>query len=399
MSQTGTVAAAIFGANPNSWFMYWALRRRGIQTFVFAEDVSKGFGNIQIIRCPPADDGVAFLSWLDSFASSNPALKLVVLPSSDQYAQFFAAAKNRLPQSCVLRCPSPEAVETCVDKVRFRDFCERNKLHAPATFSFASRDEFERGSAAIPYPVIVKRPRALSESIMAKVTLAVDREQLLEIASNVWGHGISLLLQEYIPGSYEDIVFIGGYVDEQNGARDIFVGTKELEYPLLGGTTTACRLAWQEDAVESAMHVLRLLNYEGMFDIEYKRDTRSGLLTIIEVNPRIGFWHRVSEDGGMDVISCYVLTASGAQLRSQLNYQAHADGRVWVAGHLHLLACIERFGLLRGLRRWLRDMRRPGRIRDRYRPGWRTLAAHARRVLGRFRELGLFAVLRGAGNA
>lgn len=399
MLQTGTVAAAVFGANPNSYFMYWALRRRGIATFVFAEDASSGFGNIPIVRCPPVGDSEALLAGLESFAASNPGRKLVVLPSSDEYAQFFAAARDRLPQACVLKTPSREAVETCADKRRFREFCRQNGLHAPATFSFASRDELEQSSAAITYPVIVKRSRALPESVMEKVTLAADRDELLAMGLKVWAHGSSLLFQEYIPGSYEDVVFVGGYVDERNGIRDIFVGTKELEYPLLGGTTTSCRLAWQQDVVESAMHVLRLLNYEGMFDIEYKRDPRTGSLAIIEVNPRIGFWHRVSEDGGMDVISCYVLTASGAHMRNQLDYQPHADGRAWVAAHLHLLACIERFGLFGGLRRWIRDMQRPGRVRDRYWPGFRTIAAHARRLLGRFRELGLGAVLRGVRDA
>lgn len=400
MPQSGEVAAAIFGANQNSYLMYLGLRRRGIETFVFAENANDNFGNIGIIRCPPIDDSEALLSCLDSFASANPAMKLVVLPSSDRYARFFAAARDRLPQAFILKSPGADAVEICADKGRFREFCAGNHLNAPQTFVFASREEFERSSAVIPYPVIVKRvvSGVLPESAMAKVTLASDRDRLLEIGLNVWKHGSSLLLQEYIPGTPEQIVFIGGYVDRQNGISDLFIGTKEMEYPLLGGTTTACRLAWQDDAAESAMHLLQLLDYEGLFDIEYKRDPRSGLLRIIEVNPRIGFWHRASEDGGMDIISCCVLTASGARTREQMDYHAHAEGRVWVEPNMHLIACTERFGLFGGLRRWIRDMRRPGRVRDSRLPGWRRTIGHTRNLLGRFWELGLGAVLRGVRN-
>ncbi len=400
MPQSGKVAAAIFGANQNSYLMYLGLRRRGIDTFVFAENANDNFGNIAITRCPPIGDSEALLSCLNSFAAANPDLKLVVLPSSDRYARFFAGARDRLPQAFILKSPSADTVETCADKGRFREFCAKNGLNAPETFVFASRDEFERSNAVIPYPVIVKRvvSGVLPESAMPKVTLAADRDQLLEIGRNVWKHGSSLLLQEYIPGTPEQIVFIGGYVDPQNGISDLFVGTKEMEYPLLGGTTTACRLEWQEDAAEAARQLLRLLDYEGLFDIEYKRDPRSGALRIIEVNPRIGFWHRASEDDNMDIISCCVLTASGARARGQMDYRAHAEGRVWIEPNMHLIACTECYGLFGGLRRWVRDMRRPTRVRDTRLPGWRRTVGHTRNVLGRFWELGLGTVLRGVRN-
>lgn len=397
MPQPTHIAAAIFGPDDNAYWMYLALQRREIDTLVFTETVSKNFGDIGTIECPSYDDPESLLSFLDSYAAAHPGTRFVVLASSDEYALFFATHRDRLPGSFVLKCPSETATQICIDKKRFKAFCEANDIRRPTTFTFESRDSFERSDSNIPYPVIVKPTfsRELPKSIIPKVIMARDRQQLLQIGEAVWAHGCSLFFQEFIAGGYEQIVFVGGYVDRQAGICELFVGTKEMEYPILGGSTTSCRLKWQDDAAESSKRLLDLLEYEGLFDIEFKRDPRDNSLVIIEINARTGLWHRVSESGSMDIISYYVLTASGAMTPDQIQYSAHTEGRVWISTYKHLLACIENFGLLAGVRRWKQELGRKERVRGDGNMNWKRVLKHLRNLLGRFRQLGLVTVLQG----
>ncbi|NOX69212.1 MAG: ATP-grasp domain-containing protein [Gammaproteobacteria bacterium] len=389
--------AAIFGSSDCAYFMSSGLLKREIDIVVFASKTRDSFGNISIEQCPSPDSPTQLVSFLKSYANGCPGVDFIVIPSSDEYAMFFANYHSDLAPRFQILSPPLQSVRICANKLEFSEFCEKNGIDAPRSYGINSEREFQNHASSIDYPVIVKPiiARGLPASIVPKVILAEDHEELLALGKKIWALDRPLFFQELIPGSREALVFVGGVVRSKDSEEKIFVGTKIMDHPKLGGNTTFARLQWQEEAVTSARSILRELEFDGLFDIEFKRDHRDGLLKVIEVNPRIGLWHRISDDGEMDIISYYYSLLTNCHERSRSSYIAHVDHRKWMSKHRHLIALVESHGIVFGSGRWFVDLCRRPQVRDWNFRNWRRNWKCVKIVVGRFRQLGVSVLLLG----
>ncbi len=101
--------------------------------------------------------------------------------------------------------------------------------------------------------------------------------------------GMSVVLQEYIPGSFAEHYFIDGYVDHAGVIKALFPRRRLRIYPRdFGNSTSMVSIPLKDvpDAVESVRKVLGEVKYRGIFSAEFKRDVRDGLCKLIEVNAR-----------------------------------------------------------------------------------------------------------------
>ena len=384
--------AAVLGATDNAYFMQRALRRRGIPTIIFSDVPKDTFKGVPFHTCPSPSDSEALVAYLNEHPLLERQGTVSVVPSTDEFAQFVAIHGGRLDGKYRWLAPAADIARSCANKVRFDQLCKQLGMLAPRAFVFASETVYEAEKEALSFPLIIKPTfaRELPKSVIPKVMLLESEEEFYGVAREVWARGADVFCQEYIPGGYECVYFVGGFVNEAHEFEKLFIGHKKMEYPLLGGTTTYCQLEWVEDVCDIARRFVKDTGYSGLIDIEFKRDPRDGRFKLIEVNPRIGQWHRVSDDGKMDLISYYVDYLAGrANTVDHLQYTPHDDGRTWVYCHYHLIARIEQKGMLAGVVLWVKDVigaigRNDWDITNRKR-----FLRLVRVVVGRMRQLGL----------
>jgi D-aspartate ligase len=145
--------------------------------------------------------------------------------------------------------------------------------------------------------------------------------------AEVTAAGMSVVLQEYIPGPFSDHYFIDGYVDRQGTIRALFPRRRLRIYPPDFGNSTSMvsvPLGDVQGAVDTLKLVLADVSYRGIFSAEFKRDARDGLYKLLEVNARPWWFIDFAVRCGVDVCRMAYDDALGRSVASLETYRVGA---------------------------------------------------------------------------
>jgi predicted ATP-grasp superfamily ATP-dependent carboligase len=110
-------------------------------------------------------------------------------------------------------------------------------------------------------------------------------------ARRVLEAGFPAILQERIPGPFENLFSIGLAIDRDGTLVASFCSRKHGEYPEpFGDGLIVETVACDEDLVERTVALLRRVGYWGICDVEFKLDERDGRFKILDANPRVWLW-------------------------------------------------------------------------------------------------------------
>jgi predicted ATP-grasp superfamily ATP-dependent carboligase len=154
-------------------------------------------------------------------------------------------------------------------------------------------------------------------------TVEEARKRLEEIV----GAGMSVVLQEYIPGSFSEHYFVDGYVDRQGRIKALFARRRLRIYPPDFGNSTAMvsiALDGVEQAIDSVRRVLEAVGYHGIFSAEFKRDARDALFKLLEVNTRPWWFVDFAVRCGVDVCRMAYDDAQGREVAPVTRYKIGA---------------------------------------------------------------------------
>lgn len=152
---------------------------------------------------------------------------------------------------------------------------------------------------------------------------ATARARLDEIVAA----GLSVVLQEYIPGPCSEHYFIDGYVDRAGEVKGLFARRRLRIYPPDFGNSTAMVSIPLDDArqaVDSARRVLGAVGYRGIFSAEFKRDPRDGRFKLLEVNTRPWWFIDFAVRCGVDVCRMAYEDAQGLPVAAVHDYRVGA---------------------------------------------------------------------------
>jgi carbamoyl-phosphate synthase large subunit len=138
----------------------------------------------------------------------------------------------------------------------------------------------------------------------ARVSDAAGFHAALDMTVRSWGYPV--IMQEAIFGTEYDVIILGGRTGELLGA----VPMKKLQLDgsnkAWGGVTVADPAIGQ--VVARAMDSLR---WRGIFELELMRGTRDGQYYLLEVNPRVPAWVRLTVAAGQNMPWALVKLALG----------------------------------------------------------------------------------------
>jgi len=150
-----------------------------------------------------------------------------------------------------------------------------------------------------PYPAILKPAvshlgvKALGAKAL-RCTSAAELRPALERAA-----GVDVMLQEFIPGGDEELYTAG--VFRWVGGHVAFTGRKLKQHPPGLGIARLAESVVRPELVPGSVALLEQLGYEGISQVEYKRDARDGSYRLMEANFRPWTWLGLATACGMNL--------------------------------------------------------------------------------------------------
>lgn len=275
-------------------------------------------------KCPnPTTDEEGFIHFLIELSEEFDG-KPVLIPANDHWASAIANNLDRLNDHYRPCVADGETVDLLLDKRAFGAWAQDRAYPVPRTWD---GDEIEN----IPddaFPIAAKpgdardvpdmmfrsrlvsvwnritggRPKVQSNVDMSELRRktelyerlrleVVENQEELEAFINSHPELVNdFAFQEYVRGMSDSMYTVGVYANEGD-VKGVFTGRKIRGYPPDIGD---CKVGQVEPVpdqlVVDAKSICDELDYTGIAEFEYKRDTETGEFYLIEVNPRSWSW-------------------------------------------------------------------------------------------------------------
>jgi len=227
----------------------------------------------------------------------------VLLPASDAFIRLMSRYRAQMAGRFLFALPPPAVAEGLVDKWRQHEMVAGAGILCPRTIRLASMADVARIKDDIDYPVLLKpRLSHLWAPIFGTKGFRVDgpaelESRLTEIAPS----GLEVVVQAIVPGPNTSHYLVRAYVDDSNHPRGPYTLRKIRQYPTDFGDATLIETVRADDVEELGLRLLQRLQYRGLASIELKRDERTGELTFIELNARLGQNHILGTRCGVNL--------------------------------------------------------------------------------------------------
>mgnify|MGYP001451766407 CR=1 FL=1 len=277
----------------------------------------------------PDFEGDDFAGFLADLAVREGLQGWLLLPSNDHAVHTIARNREDLGSIYRIITPALDVVDKIYDKKNLIQIAESLGLPVPRTQYF--RGVNDRLSSGLKLPVITKGRFGLSfyKVMRAKALVAYTEEELhgqLEYIAS--GYDLEkTFTQELIPstGLTHTVSFTAFCIDGE--IRGHWTGQKLREHPLTFGTATLAESITCRECHDLSVPLLRKLNYSGICEIEYLKDSRDGRYKLIEINARTWLWVGLAKRCGINYALMAYRYVNGQQLSFPENYDT---GIKWI---------------------------------------------------------------------
>ncbi|MEJ2694345.1 MAG: hypothetical protein P8166_15235, partial [Candidatus Thiodiazotropha sp.] len=188
-----------------------------------------------------------------------------------------------------------------------------------------------------------------------KIRILYSNSGLFELAERILRYDDRFIAQELIEGGSQDRYFVGGLVTPNQHDDALFIGRKLRETPIAGGTTTQCKLEWNDAVYRHFQEFVAKTGYVGLIDFEMMYDKSDSQFKLIEINPRIGAWHLVSKTANQDIIYYHYLLLNGLPVE---NYSPQQEGKIFLRLHAHYCSLVDEYGFFRSVATVASDLKK-----------------------------------------
>jgi predicted ATP-grasp superfamily ATP-dependent carboligase len=170
------------------------------------------------------------------------------------------------------------------------------------------------------FPVILKPAfrEELNRFTMAKAWRVDEPRALLarydEASRFLSPDGITV--QEVIPGGGQSQLSFACLCDHGQPLASV-VARRTRQFPHdFGRASTFVETIEEPDVVAAARRILAAIGATGLVEVEFKRDSRTGALKLLDVNPRAWGWHSLGARAGVDFPYLLWLFVHGHRVRA-----------------------------------------------------------------------------------
>jgi D-aspartate ligase len=235
--------------------------------------------------------------------------KAPLLITKDEPVLWVSEHRDQLSQYYHINLPSQAVVDLLMNKSRFLELAREEQWPAPRSWEINDKDELQRNLKQITFPCILKpqvKNSEFREHCPQKAFKAYRPEELVHSYDTVAQWEREVVIQEWIEGKDDQIVFCLTYYDRDGQPQAVFPGRKLLQWPLECGNTVIAEPE-RNQAVEGAIVELtrtiwQKVGFKGLGSIEYKLRNRTNEPVIME--PTVGrtnFQHELAVINGCNI--------------------------------------------------------------------------------------------------
>ncbi len=233
----------------------------------------------------------------------------IIFPTRDADVLFLDRFRSELEPYYRLAIPPRQVLFRVMDKAALADVASAAGIPAPRTTVVSNGAQLHRAAETVGFPCVVKPLSSVHwrqgknwEAVGGRKAFRANNSvQLQQAYDRVSRVHSEILLQEWIPGRTDQIVVWGGYVCPGSEPLPCFTARKIVQSPGEFGTGCVVENDHIPGLYEPSVRLCRALAYEGMAEIEYKRDVRDGTFKLIEINARHWDWHQLADSSGVNL--------------------------------------------------------------------------------------------------
>jgi D-aspartate ligase len=240
-----------------------------------------------------------WLEWLTADADTGS----VVLPCSDEGLELIARNRAALVERGLVPIEADDQkLLDVLDKERTHELAVEHGIRVPPTSTVRNAEELRRAVEEIGFPCALKPLHAheFRRHFDGKGFVAGswgDLEEFFRLSEQA---GVEMLVTEMVrgPDRYHSSYT---YLDEHGDSLFTFTKQKLRQYPVTFGAGVFHTMDWNEEVSDLGMSFCRSVGLRGLLNVEFKRDSRDGRLTLIEANHRFTASTALHLAAGLDV--------------------------------------------------------------------------------------------------
>ncbi|HWC26155.1 MAG TPA: ATP-grasp domain-containing protein [Solirubrobacteraceae bacterium] len=301
----GEVGAVVLGGDYQGLGIVRSLGRNGVPACVVDDERSIG----RLSRYCRSCDRVADLG--DEQRLVDDLLRLgerrgwggwVLYPTRDETVAALSRRRDRLSEYFRVPTAPWEAIRWAWDKRNTYELAVAAGVAAPRTWQPASLEALDEIDGEPPWAIKPAIKEHFFYVTKAKAWRADTRAELrerFERAREIVGPG-EVLVQELIPGGGEQQFAYGALYKRGRPVATMVARRRRQHPPDFGRASTYVETICDPEVEALSERLLRRIQYDGLVELEYKRDPRSGELKLLDFNARTWGYHTVARAAGVD---------------------------------------------------------------------------------------------------
>jgi len=241
----------------------------------------------EVVQSPAPEDEEQFVTCL--IQNADRWAGALILETADSAAITLSKNKEMLSKYYRIATPDWNVLSIFVEKEKTYALAKQYDIPHPKSIPLCGLEDI-RGLSEILYPCILKPVYSspfTSRFHVKNFEVHNDRE-LEEKFKLCLDSGLSMILQEIIPGPDANIYKMHGYINSQGRLVGKFFVRKLRQHPPQYGIARVAISTDRHPDVERLTEALLTpTNYRGYFNSEFKLDPRDGQLKLIENNCRM----------------------------------------------------------------------------------------------------------------
>jgi D-aspartate ligase len=241
--------------------------------------------------------------------------------TADDCVRWASRHRDALGKYYLIRLPDADLLEMLLSKAAFQEFAQQQGWRVPRSWDIESRADLESKEPVLVYPAIIK-PRSKNDAFQrfapTKAYVCDDFANLRKKYDIIANWEKEVVIQEFIPGADDHIVFCLDYLGSEAQPLGRFVGKKLWQYPVGCGNTAAAQPLRGDLAEAVSAQTQRIWSRVGMVglgSVEYKLKPGTNELVIME--PTAGRTNKQSEVAvmnGCNLVAIAYCDALGIEL-------------------------------------------------------------------------------------
>jgi predicted ATP-grasp superfamily ATP-dependent carboligase len=373
MSSAPPVSAVVVPDNLAALGVCRALGVHGLRSAVLSSDRTAPGQYSRYARrvaCPDMTDEAAFVAFLIEFGRAHGGRPVLFLTDD---SSLVIAQRHHARLEPLYRIPA--GPWPAVERIMLKDSLYRSLegiVPVPRTIVPKSERDVDAAAHAVGLPAVVKPLLRCLPQVAQREHLSFDKifgskalrvaspQELRTVVRRVRAHGFDVVVQEEIEGPISALASVGVYASGGEVAA-AFTSRKLSQVPADFGDGLVVKAARVPEIVALAERVVRHFGYSGLADIEFKRDPRTGVYHLLDVNPRPWLWINLPTACGVNLVHAAYLDAMGLPLDRNAFTQRDFETR-WVSARGFAIALV-RAALSGRALEYLRSM--AGQVRGR----------------------------------